>query len=71
MDARIEAGVMTAAVDVVAPLVMAFERVSSLVMALVTQTSASILRTLRQGRSSLSAVPGDNFIMEGGLAVPA
>jgi hypothetical protein len=69
MDAVIEVGVMTAVAELVTPLVMAFKRFSSQVQALVTQTSTSILRSLRIGRSSISAVPGDNNFMKGGLAV--
>lgn len=68
MDVRIEAGVMTLEATLVAPLVMAFKKASSVVARLVTQTSASILRSLRMGRSSLTAIPGDSNFTKGGLA---
>lgn len=71
MDARIEVGVMTAEANIIRPLVMAFVRVASQIKALVTQTSTSILRSLRQGRSSLCAIPGDTNFMKGGRAVLA
>lgn len=62
---------MTAEATLVAPLVMAFKHFFSKVVRLMTQTSTSILGSLRMGRSSLSAIPGDINFMKGGLAVLA
>lgn len=60
---------MEAVATIVTPLVMAFKQFTSKVVVLVTQTPASILRSLRMGRSSLCAVPGDSNFMKGGRAV--
>lgn len=69
MNVTIEAGVMTAEATAVAAVVRVISKVGTFVTALITQTPASFVRLLRQGRSSLSAVPGDTNFLKGDYAV--
>jgi len=69
MNVRVEAEVATAAVQMGTALVRAILQVVKPAVRLISQTtSASILRSLRSGNSSMNAVQGDTNLMIGGLA---
>jgi hypothetical protein len=69
MDVTIEVEAAEGFALMVCPKVEAVIRSFFKVVGLVTQTSTSILRSLRQGSTSLNAVSPDYNFNEGGLAV--
>lgn len=70
MNANVEVVAAEAVVEMTATIVKAAKGIFSEVVIYAQVAATSTLRFLRQGRSSLSAVPGDVFnILNGGEAV--
>jgi len=69
MNTVIEVAAMTLTVEVISPKAKTQKVDFPEVVALFSVVATSVLRSLRQGRSSLNAVSPDYTLIEGGLAV--
>jgi hypothetical protein len=69
MNVVIEVAAMTLSAEVISPKVKAQKAIFLEVVTLVSVVATSVLRALRQGRSSQNAVSPVHTLIEGGLAV--